>query len=254
MFLYVKFTIIDILVSTILKNCSFKDSCKDIYLTNPSSSNGTYTIYNRKNQPYKVYCEFHFKYGYTYVSKNTSVEVNINDLFTTKAHVKVRHMKANGAQAEAVMENIKNYPTQPLGIFYNQHTGYAASVNSANLAPYLYLGFLPVSLANHVNPQGYRANGQDFNFVNCDRNPNSYFVFYFNPNHKLPVGYVNRCCESTLMHSWITVAHTLPAAYSMPDEFYFDYEIHFGGCGGYAFIHHHNDINGAALGVRFGKF
>lgn len=179
------------------------------------------------------------------------MEVNINDLFTTNAHVKVRHMKANGAQAEAVMENIKNYPTQPLGIFYNQHTGYAASVNAANLAPYLYLGFLPISLANHVNPQGYRANGQDFNFVNCDRNPNSYFVFYFNPNHKLPIGYVNRCCESTLMHSWITVAHTLPTAYNMPDEFYFDYEIHLGGCGGYAFIHHHNDINGAALGVRF---
>lgn len=182
------------------------------------------------------------------------MEVNINDLFTTNAHVKVRHMKANGAQAEAIMENIKNYPTQPLGIFYNQHTGYAASVNAANLAPYLYLGFLPISLANHVNPQGYRANSQDFNFVNCDRNPNSYFVFYFNPNHKLPIGYVNRCCESTLMHSWITVAHTLPTAYNMPDEFYFDYEIHLGGCGGYAFIHHHNDINGAALGVRFGKF
>lgn len=229
-----------------------QDSCKDIYLANPSSANGTYTINNRKNQSYKVYCEFHNNFGYTYVSKNTGVEVNINDLFTTKAHVKVRHVKANGVQAETIMENISNYPKQPVGIFYNQHTGYAASVNAANLAPYLYLGFLPISLANHVNPQGYRASSQDFRFTNCDRNPNSYFVFYFNPNHKAPTGYVNHCCESSLMHSWITVAQNLPSAYNMPDEFYFDYELHFGGCGGYAFIHHHNDINGAALGVRFG--
>lgn len=152
------------------------------------------------------------------------------------------------------MENIKNYLIQFFGIFYNQYIGYVVLVNVVNLVLYLYLGFLLISLVNYVNFQGYWVNGQDFNFVNCDRNFNSYFVFYFNLNYKFLIGYVNCCCELILMYFWIIVVYIFLIVYNMFDEFYFDYEIYFGGCGGYVFIYYYNDINGVVLGVCFGKF
>ena len=44
---------------------------------------------------------------------------------------------------------------------------------------YLYLGFLNQTIANINNStQGWRADGTDITFTNCDGNGNSYFAFY----------------------------------------------------------------------------
>lgn len=231
------------------------DSCKDIYSTNRHSPNGTYTIFNRKNQPYKVYCEFHSKFGYTYISKNSLLKIDMNDLFTTTEHVKIRHVKADGVQTETVLENIERYKNISLAIFYNHHPGYATPINSVTLAPYLYLGFLPIQIASHVGDvQGYRASNQDVLFTNCDAQPNSYFVFYFNPGQKANAGYGSGWYTSVFINEWISLGNTLSSASSMPPEFYFDYEIHFGGCGGYKFHHQEENKDGAALGLRFGIY
>ncbi|KAK3085536.1 hypothetical protein FSP39_004850, partial [Pinctada imbricata] len=240
-FLFVSFNIYSTL---------FADSCKDIYLSG-NTINGTYQIYNRKNQGFSVYCEFHNNYGYTFISKKANVEININDLYTTREHVKIRIEKNDRTQAETIVENLARYKTQyPLGLFYNRNNGYATPINHAVLGPYLYLGFLPISAANHVQPQGYRAGGRDFPFNNCDHNPNSYIAFYFNPNSHKENQYSD---NEPLMHQWINVARNIPTSSYMSDDYYFMYEMHMGGCGGYAFAHHYDNLLGASLGLRFGK-
>ncbi|KAK3086303.1 hypothetical protein FSP39_016575, partial [Pinctada imbricata] len=232
------------------KRCEF-DSCKDIFIGG-NTKNGTYQIYNRKNQAYFVYCEFHNNYGYTYVSRTTTVGINIDDLYSTREHAKIRIQKNDRTQAETTVENLARYKTQyPLTFFYNRNNGFATPINHAALGPYLYLGFLPVSAANHVQPQGYRAGGRDFPFNNCDHNPNSYIAFFFNPNSHKEAAYSNINVDWPLMHGWINVAKNIPTSSHMSDDYYFLYEMHMGGCGGYAVAHHHDNVLGAALGLRF---
>lgn len=120
------------------------------------------------------------------------------------------------------------------------------------MTPYLYVGFLPKSKASFENTQGYRAANKDFEFKNCDANPNSYFVFYFNP--KEIKKYNNESVPNDFMRKWITVGTTIPKGDIMPPEFYFDYEIHMGGCGGLVFRHQRDKEDGAALGLRFGTY
>lgn len=56
-----------------------------------------------------MYCEFHDNFGYTYVSRNAGVEINIDDLLTSNKHIKVRHVLRNGTQIETVLKNIELY-------------------------------------------------------------------------------------------------------------------------------------------------
>ena len=65
----------------------FSDSCKDIAMLK-GAIDGEYSIYSRtsQNMQYKVFCEFHQTYGYSFVS-NTNVSVNVDDLFEIRSHV-----------------------------------------------------------------------------------------------------------------------------------------------------------------------
>lgn len=130
-----------------------------------------------------MYCEFHDKFGYTFVSRYADVEINIDELLTSNEHIKVRHVLRNGTEIETVLKNIEFYKHLRLGIFYNRHTDYAPPKYFKDLAPYLYVGFLPISKASNKSTQGYGAANTDFIFINCDANPNN-FVFYFNPRKK----------------------------------------------------------------------
>lgn len=231
---------------------SLYQSCKEIYANDPSSASGTYQIMNRKQEPFTVYCDFYTDYGYTYIANTTSVHIDIDDLYTSKEHVMVRKLHLNGEQKETRMEQISKYKAQfPLSLQYNANVGYAMPYNHNQMGPYLYLGFLPVRIAQNRNQQGYRANGVDYLFTNCDSNPNSYMSFYFNHNRNVPINYAG-CCDTTLMHDWITHATAVPKSRYLPPEFYLFFEMHMGGCGGYAIpptiIH---DVQGAALGLRF---
>lgn len=226
-------------------------SCKDIYMENSNNPSGTYTIMNRHNQAYTVYCEFHKGYGYTYISNTSHVPINIDDLHTTTQHVMVRILKTNGQQKETKMEQLTRYQSQRnLTLMYNRYTDFAAPLN-IKMSPYIYLGFLPVSMAKNTNTQGYRANGVNHEYQNCDANPNSYLVFYFNPHNIGPSGYYTGCCNTPLMHQWIDHATVLPHNKYLDPHFYFFFEMHMGGCGGYAIPQEYTDVQGAAIGFRF---
>ena len=120
-------------------------------------------------------------YGYTYVDPSTNVTINIADLFTDPSHVLIRDMRSNGHQYVSQLEQITAYKRYNLSVQFNAHAGYALPLN-AKMLPYLYVGFLPASVASHRTTQGYRVNGVDRTFRNCDANPNSYFAFLFNHN------------------------------------------------------------------------
>lgn len=114
------------------------------------------------------------------------------------------------------------------------------------MEPYLFLGFLPVNLTKNKTTQGYRAAKHDFTFRNCDANPNSYIAFYYNPNKTYP-GRVGGN-GSNFMNGWITRSSTLNNSKHMGNAFYFDFEMHMGGCGGFMTSYSVKNIS-AALGL-----
>jgi len=231
------------------------DSCQDVYYANPQSTSGTYRIYNKNQQVYDVWCEFHQNYGYAFVSNLSRVDINIDDLYTDTSHVILRHITSSGDQKEIEVKQLSRYRSQPLAFFYNRHDGYAAPQNHVQLGPYLYLGFLPISIANNRNVQGYQAGGIDLVFQNCDSNPNSYLALFFNSKNSDPIGYYQACCPSPLITYWTKKSAPLQRNRYMESHYYFTFEMHMGGCGGYEISLHQDlgDITGASIGFRFGK-
>lgn len=233
--------------------CEAYHSCKDLKKANPSVLNGEYEMYNGAGGKYKTYCEFYGTYGYQFISKSatTFLQNALNLISPSTTQVLVRHMRSNGNQYDTIMTQISTKSNIPISIQYNQNVNYATPQNYATLAPYLYLGFLPINEAKQFSTQGYRANSKDFTFGNCDANPNSYLAFFFNVNKGQPTDYHNRCCYTKLMRDWIDVAGA--ASNNLPCDYFYNFEMHMGGCGGYAINGYSSlqDITGAAVGMRF---
>lgn len=58
-----------------------------------------------------------------------------------------------------------------------------------------------------------------------------------------------------MMKTWLDAGVPVDSARQLPKSYFLRFEMHFGGCGGYA-INGYNtlaNIEGAALGMRFGK-
>ncbi|CAC5389079.1 unnamed protein product [Mytilus coruscus] len=104
-----------------------------------------------------------------------------------------------------------------------------------------------MSLATNYNTQGYRTAGVDNTFKNCNTNPNSYITFYYNPNYAYP-GKVG--ISDTFMTGWIVRSSLLASNRNNAAEFYFDWEMQMGGCGGYMTSEAVSNTR-AALGLPF---
>ncbi|XP_045207923.2 uncharacterized protein LOC123559871 isoform X2 [Mercenaria mercenaria] len=226
-----------------------ENSCADIYKADITRTSGVFTIHNRQGQGYHVYCDIHDGYGYTYVSPATRVAVNIADLTegNNKSHVLIRDRRTNGKQYVAWIEQLSQYASVPLSIQYNAHANYAGFVNG-KMSPYIYLGFMPTSRIHKGEVHGYRVNGHDVTYRNCDGNPNSYFVFLFNKNNLAVTSYST---DNALIHKWVDLANEVPSSQNIPSTFFSEYETHFGGCGGFATTHVIPQVTGAALGIRY---
>ncbi|XP_060553893.1 uncharacterized protein LOC132714967 [Ruditapes philippinarum] len=224
-------------------------SCADVYTSDLTRTSGEYTISNRQGQTYHVYCEIHDGYGYTYVSPATSVPVNIADLVkgSNNSHVLIRDLRTNGKQYVAWLEQISRLASTPLSIQYNAHANYNGILN-ANMAPYIYVGFTPAAKIHMGEVHGYRVNGHDVTYTNCDGNPNSYFALLFNKNKNAVTNYGS---DSTLIHQWVDAANEVPPSENIPISYFSEYETHFGGCGGFATTHVIPHVQGAALGIRY---
>lgn len=213
--------------------------------------------------------------GYTYISKFSNItSLNVSELYTRKDLAKIRTM-SNGTQREVTVGNINksdlyfgqsnqnlieeldiNDGTIPVWNFVqNNHTSYLGPNLSyvETMSPYLFLGFLPISLAGiEKSIQGYRAADTIFNFTNCDGNPNSYISFYYNPNNNTPVMLGG---STGFMTGWMDHSSELNDSKYMAEDFFFDFEMHMGGCGG--FMTSYSDSvshTTAALGLPFGMY
>jgi hypothetical protein len=224
-----------------------------LYKERPGRPSTQYAIYNRADQTYNVFCDVKDGYGYTYISTTTRVPINIRDLYNDDSHALVRQLTKDGHQLESKFQQISSFRNRyPLSFFYNSHPGFATPMN-VNMTPYLYMGFLPSTEATHRHTQGYRANGVDYTFTNCDGNPNSYLAFMFDQMHLPPVGYFRQQGDAQFNHYWSIHATAVPMRTAMPADYFSFFEMHMGGCGGYTILPEYTNLQGAALGLRFGN-
>ncbi|XP_052071794.1 uncharacterized protein LOC127710087 [Mytilus californianus] len=226
-------------------------SCKEVYLSKNRNNSGEYVLYHNE-KPVKVYCFFEGYWVYTFISKSSyNTPIDMSKLYTARNFAKIRIRWNNGTQNEVTVENLTGYQNKSdLYFGYNNHTSYQGpqSKNADYMSPYLFLGFLPISLTRDKTIQGYRAGDRDFTFRNCDANPNSYITFYFNPNSSHPRRVGN---SDIFMTGWMDYSSLIDNSLSMGSEFYFDFEMHMGGCGGFMTSYSVSNIK-VALGLPSG--
>ncbi|XP_060607592.1 uncharacterized protein LOC132759768 [Ruditapes philippinarum] len=226
-------------------------TCAEVYSSTSSHpSSGTYTLANAQGQPFRVYCLFKSGYGYAFISNTINVDPNLAQLFTQKTEILIRHKRTNGQQYDATVAQITRYSSKNLGILYNSYSGYNVIRNS-HMTPYLYVGFVPKAGVSHYHDtQGWRVQGRDFTFRNCDGNPNSYFTLLYNSQRKAYGSYSHG--KTDLLHVWYDYATATSTADYIPDEFFASqFEIHFGGCGGYQTSTSFSGVAGASIGLKF---
>ncbi|KAH3814513.1 hypothetical protein DPMN_143015 [Dreissena polymorpha] len=229
------------------KQCLYKN-CKTLQIqANGALKNGTFTVQNRAGQSYRIYCQLYNGYGYTFLSTSTNVSVNMSSLYDDQSHVIIRHKRLDGVQYTSTMAQLGRYDTVPVSVQYTAYSGYQGP-NNTNLAPYIFVGFIPQSMTSRGAVQGWKVNGEELNFTNCDGNPNSYIAFFFNPSGH---GYTNNVgAKNKLIYQWYDGATAVAQSEYLPDEFFANYhEVHQGGCGGYS--RGSNVDTWGAVGMKF---
>lgn len=232
-----------------------KNNCNELQqAANGGLPSGTYSVTNSNGDPFTVYCQFYSGYGYTFVSSNTNVDVDMSSLYDDTTHVVIRHRQGDGIQYTAKMEQLDSYSSIPLLVQFNGHTGYQAHIN-IDMSPYIYVGFIPQSESD--SRQGWKCNDVEYTFTNCDGSPNSYITFLFNHDG---AAYTSSSGDlNELMYPWFNLASAVTPSENLPDDFFTQYyEIHHGGCGGFATgdtLPDNLDLYvDANVGVKFGKY
>lgn len=124
-------------------------SCKDILLNNPESKSGEYTIFQDTNQPISVFCEFSSKsHGYTYLKDYSENQFILRSICSTTDEVKVVHLRTSGQRYGTILEELKRFQSNySLSLQINENKGFNSPLNAPFLGKYIYVGFLPQSIA-----------------------------------------------------------------------------------------------------------
>lgn len=204
-----------------------------------------YAIGNNGNR-ITVFCDFRGGYGYTYISSKTTGAINMTALYNVEDRAMISMLKTE-EQREVYIQQLAMYREIKLSFQYNSARNYTLPNHSnGGLRPYLFLGFLPNFMIEKDTVNGYFSGQTNHPFSNCDGNENSYFVFYFNYG-QAPAGRIG-ALTSLMKYFYLDSNHK---NIKMPSQYYFDFEIHFGGCGGFAttIAFANSDIKGIALGL-----
>ncbi|XP_013419820.1 uncharacterized protein LOC106180388 [Lingula anatina] len=227
-------------------------SCNEILQEIPNAVSGTYTI-STNIGPVQVYCEMGLNGGgYTFLPSSVIVDgagLDLTPLTTDTSQVLVRILEQTGSQPYTILQQLAAYSSIPIHVSINSNDGYQGPNNKA-LGPYMFLGFLPTNVAADPSKaaQGFRSNGRDVTFTNCDRNPNSYFATFPNHDEKNPVPHNPHFYQ--LHRNWRQSARQPPSGRTMPTNYFFFTEIHFGGCGVYTSSDKWTDARGIAIGTK----
>lgn len=227
----------------------FFDSCLDVYLKH-GPRNGTYYLKKDRQDTFKAYCAFGEENGYTFIRKTANFPgIDMSRLHSNRSFALLRLLNTDGSQWETRLEQLSSYKNQSLGYFYDSYPGYNQPKRVGPNVHFIYLGLLPVSMARNNNTQGYRANGKDFTFQNCDRKPNSYFAFYFNLRSDPYPGWM----QNNFTTGWKDTSVKLQKSHYMPGYYYFQFLMHMGGCGGLGSPRQSFNGSLAAVGIPFSK-
>lgn len=174
--------------------------------------------------------------------------IDLKQLYNIQNKALVRVLRKDGSQTESLIAQLAKFQNSyNLSFQFNTASGYQIPTTSSPY-PYLYLGLLPEIIADQRVKQGYNAQGKDFTFKNCDGNGNSYFAFFSEDD---PYFHEEKS-PSLFMKGWLNRAVPIMQNEHLPGEFFFPFELHMGGCGGYDNSYTY-DVKGAALGLPFGE-
>ncbi|XP_067648995.1 uncharacterized protein [Haliotis asinina] len=230
-------------------------TCADIYQRDSSSADGEYTFITSQDDVINVYCRFKSNVVTTYFSKDAVTKLNTQELrlhYNSNTAVDLAAKLSDGTQSESTLAQMTTFSTVPLRVMISENTDYSAPSNE-NLGAYLFLGFLPEETISAGVRHGFNANGVDQDFVNCDEMSHSYFTFFSNMNSMSPQITSGGMCSDCIMAHWQTDARMLQPGDYLPDNYIFDTEIHFGGCGGFGITTSWSNVDGFGLGVKYAE-
>ena len=213
-------------------NLRFQNAPSGMYYIQPLGPN---------TQPIRVYCEMTIGGGgFTFLprslTRTSSASRIVRALFRDRYNVLLKLKKKSGSESYTLIQPHPHFPNTGFGVLVNSFHGYTRPLN-AFMKEYIFLGIIPAYAARRRSIQGFKSNGHIIQFRNCDANPNSYFAFMPNHNRQTPSSYHsgNLIYEKVRVGvDWRSkaVPITNPVR-TMPNEFFFLTELHFGGCGTY---------------------
>ena len=215
----------------------------------PGAASGIYKIQPLHNSdPILVYCEMAkgiigensraFNFLPRSITRRPDAQQIVNVLFSDRKNVLIKlQKKVDRSESYTLIEPHPHFASVNFGLLVKSYSGYTRPQNDF-MEDYIFLGILPASIARQRNTQGFKSNGHVIQFGNCDANPNSLFAFMPNHNLQSPSNYHrdrNLVYENSgVAVDWRSKAkHITNPDRTMPNDFFFLTELHFGGCGCY---------------------
>ncbi|XP_068762788.1 uncharacterized protein [Montipora capricornis] len=251
-----------ILIELAVAGCVYSwSSCREIKAQNAKAVSGVYTIYLEGcTEGIDVYCEMALEGGgFTFLPRHFTRMQNaqgiVDALFTDKKKVLLKLMhRHQRTEYYTLIKPLDNWKNVDFGVRVNGFSDYTKPKNYF-MRDYILLGIIPRSLAAQRNTiQGFTSNNHPVSFRNCDGNPNSLFAFMPNHEQQPPSRYhsTNLVYEKQgVAVDWRKAALPIDSPpRTMPNQFFFLTELHFGGCGCYTSSDRWSTYHATAIGVR----
>ena len=192
-------------------------------------------------------CEFGTGHILTFFTRASLAVMSTEDLarhYNNASQFILRRKYTDNNQKDSIMEQISYYNTYNLTFVLNHNNTKSLS----NLGVYLYIEFAPVYIVTKGTLNGYRANGIDYAFTNCDLNHNSFMVLFPSlvPSYK---GHL----YPKYSRNWEDGSYLVEITEQLPDDFFLMFEIAFGGCGCRTANTWWPDIVGFNAGFKYGE-
>ena len=230
-------------------NLRFQNAPSGMYYIQPLGPN---------TQPIRVYSEMTIGGGgFTFLPRSLTITSSasriVTALFRDRYNVLLKLKKKSDSEAYTLIQPHPHFPNTGFGVLVNSFHGYIRPLN-AFMKEYILLGIIPAYAARRRSIQGFKSNGHKIQFRNCDANPNSYFAFMPNHNRQTPSNYGASWHifeTSRVAVDWRSKAISIPGR-TMPNEFFFLTELHFGGCGTYTSSNRWRKFgfHSTAIGIR----
>ena len=211
-------------------------------------------------EPFDVYCEMAIHGGgFTFLPRGFTrlpyAGNIVKVLFRDKKNVLLKlQKKVDRSEAYTLIQPHPSFANTEFGVLINSFQGYTKPGN-AFMKEYIFLGIIPASAASQRSVQGFRCNGHIVQFKNCDANPNSFFAFM--PNHNLETlgSYSGNSIYEKVGVGVDWRSKAIPITHphrTMPNQFFFLTELHFGGCGTYTSSNRWSKFgfHATAIGIR----